>query len=357
VGRRIAERLLHDDPELAGSFDVDAIEAACLAHDLGHPPFGHIAETELDRLTREKGVDGFEGNAQTFRIVTKLGIRHQDPSMRGFDLTGDTLDAGMKYPWLSTNDNAKTKGKWGAYTSEKDEFDRVKPGGQGKSIAAKIMDWADDITNAVHDTEDFFRAGLIPLHYLRESADEQKRFLDDVLTRWKNKSKPKPADWDKHYRGPFENIAPFFPRRCFDGTRRSRYSLIVMRNNLISRFSNSLQIDGARDVKIKDQDRGLVNILKELTWTYVIHSPALATQQEGQRRVVENLFLVFLESLTNGMNLVPTRHRHLVELIEVGDDAARISADILCEMTDAEALSLWTRISGISAASFATSVR
>ena len=96
VGRRIAEKLNQTQPESREFVSPDVVEAACLAHDLGHPPFGHTAEHTLNELARNFG--GFEGNAQSFRIVTRLASR--SPNYSGLDLTAATLAASLKYPWL-----------------------------------------------------------------------------------------------------------------------------------------------------------------------------------------------------------------------------------------------------------------
>jgi dGTPase len=93
-----------------GGIDPERVEAAALAHDLGHPPFGHIAEKELDRLIVGVGADdGFESNAQAFRIVTKLAVRKEE--FPGLNLTRATLDAVLKYPWLRESSGPKHS-KW-----------------------------------------------------------------------------------------------------------------------------------------------------------------------------------------------------------------------------------------------------
>jgi len=117
VGRRLAERLLKLHPkEVAASegVDPDVVEAACLAHDLGHPPFGHIAEEVLNEVAEKAG--GFEGNAQSFRIVTKLAFR--SPKYVGLDLSRATLSAILKYPCFRGKGKAR-KPKWGSYSTEK----------------------------------------------------------------------------------------------------------------------------------------------------------------------------------------------------------------------------------------------
>lgn len=109
MGRRLAEMLLLKQPEFAKhTVNPDVVEAACLAHDLGHPPFGHVAEEVLNELSYHFG--GFEGNAQSFRIVARLASRSRDYT--GLDLTRATLAATLKYPWYRGENVEKPK-KWG----------------------------------------------------------------------------------------------------------------------------------------------------------------------------------------------------------------------------------------------------
>src|SRR5665811_1500677 len=157
---------------------------ASLAHDLGHPPFGHGAERELNELIAGDGLaplrdwqdpDGYEGNAQTFRILNRLDVRFDD--LAGLDLTRATLSATSKYPWLRENSGERHR-KWGVYASEQDEFDwsrshLIDHRRDHKTLEAEIMDWSDDIAYAVHDLEDFYRAGLVPLDRLISDGDER----------------------------------------------------------------------------------------------------------------------------------------------------------------------------------------
>jgi dGTPase len=172
--------------EAWGGLSPDVVEAAALAHDLGHPPFGHIAEEELNtqvsaELCQAAGKDpakerceGYEGNAQSFRIVTALAVRRG--AGRGLDLTRATPNATLKYPW-KFGENPDSPKKYGAFACGDTAYRFARevqvPGPDPKfvrSLEAQIMDWADDITYSVHDTEDFYRAGLIPLDRLA-SAD------------------------------------------------------------------------------------------------------------------------------------------------------------------------------------------
>jgi dGTPase len=200
VARRIAELLSITQGHLANglALNADVAESAGLAHDLGHPPFGHIAEEELDELVKGKlgkTAEGYEGNAQSFRIVTALTISDTAPESRdiqpGLNLTKATLNANLKYPWFYKQNPSKPR-KWGAYASEKAVFEWARKDQTilVRSAEAEIMDWADDITYAIHDMVDFYCAGLIPLHLLatektggEPSRREWQAFFDEVCSR------------------------------------------------------------------------------------------------------------------------------------------------------------------------------
>ena len=128
--------------------------------------------------------DGFNGNAQSFRIATNLALRSTE--YPGLDLTRATLNALLKYPW-SRGPTGKQHQKWGAYKTEQEQFEwarRLCPDGdQRKSAEAELMDWADDVTYAVHDVADFYRAGLIPLDRLEKDPSERDRFLESAFRR------------------------------------------------------------------------------------------------------------------------------------------------------------------------------
>ncbi len=200
VARRIAE--YHTNPgtptspsliAALGGIDPDVVEAASLAHDLGHPPFGHIAEEVLDQELRARDVnDGFEGNPQSFRIVTVLELRQA--KRPGLNLTRATLNAILKYPWHREDGHEKKERKWGAYRSEEGIFRWSRamnpPDDESQSLEATIMDWADDISYSVHDLEDFYRVGLIPLDRLASDSKEIDRFIKRAFERWKRRKIP-----------------------------------------------------------------------------------------------------------------------------------------------------------------------
>ena len=146
--------------------DPDLVDAACLAHDLGHPPFGHNGESALAELAA--GCGGFEGNAQSLRLLTRLEAKVIGA---GLNLTRATLDATLKYPWLPRPGQAK----YGAYASDAAAFGWIRAGApEGRPcLEAQVMDWSDDVAYSVHDLEDGLQAGMIRLSQLRDDAERR----------------------------------------------------------------------------------------------------------------------------------------------------------------------------------------
>jgi dGTPase len=159
--------------------DPDLVDAACLAHDIGHSPFGHNGEAALHELAASCG--GFEGNAQSLRLLTRL-----EPKVAGagLNLTRATLDATLKYPWFNSGGSSASPGgrtqkppgtprKFGVYAEDAGVFAWIRQGApEGRPcLEAQVMDWADDVAYSVHDLEDGFYAGLITFKNLKSSAE------------------------------------------------------------------------------------------------------------------------------------------------------------------------------------------
>ena len=360
VARRLAEKLIAERPRIAGALgiDPDIAETAALCHDLGHPPFGHVIEHELDQLVVRAGdPDGFEGNAQSFRIVTKLAIRNSQFS--GLNLTRAALAAVLKYPWFRAK-QGKHHRKWGAYKSERREFTwaRQLHDRNVRSADADIMDRADDVAYSVHDVEDFYRAGLIPLHLLGSQSSETDRFVSGVLSR---ASKHHLMLTEKQIRRALERVLDLFPLTgTYDGRSANRAYLRSFTSKLIANYLTSIQLTSTADASTRHTTMPAdlateVDVLKQLVWHYVILNPSLTTQQFGHRKVVRELFTILLEASRKETDLLPpSAQDELTKLNRLRTAKARriarirLTADTIAGMSEQSILLLHKRISGVA---------
>ena len=372
IARRLAEYTVERQPKEAralGNINPDVVEAAALAHDLGHPPFGHIAEVQLDNLVKDFGnSDGFEGNPQSFRIVTRLALRNQD--FPGLNLTRATLNAILKYPWLRRTDGGLHERKWGAYSSEEREFNWARELGEGevKSAEAELMDWADDIAYSVHDLDDFYRVGLIPLDRLLNDSDERSLFLNSVRSRWEGQRRQDDLeDWDQLSEA-FVEVTKWISstrrhlHRPYTGVREQRANLRSLTASLINRYvTDAVALRESRQgadrlLAIVPEYQMEVKILKELTWVYVIDAPGLATQQFGQRKMIKELFEILTDAASaSDFSVFPPRLSEDLRQARLGKQCkashrviSRTVADYISSMTERQAIELHQRLTGTS---------
>ena len=155
--------------------DPDVVETACLAHDIGHPPFGHNGELALAELAA--GCGGFEGNAQTLRLLTRLETKVPGA---GLNLTRASLDAVLKYPWPEPAGG----GKYNYYADDAPVFDWIRLGApeRRRCLEAQVMDWADDVAYSTHDLEDGLNAGLVTFGQLHDPAE--RAVVAQVTQEW-----------------------------------------------------------------------------------------------------------------------------------------------------------------------------
>jgi dGTPase len=346
VARRIAEKLLKtrgNRPLLRqlGGLDATVVEAASFAHDLGHPPFGHIGEEELDERLRAAGEDdGYEGNAQSFRIITKLESR--DPRVHGLDLTRATLNATLKYPCLRPASAGNRKVKFGAYETEKTEFEFARALGpnQSRCLEAEIMDWADDITYAVHDLEDFYRVGRIPLETLGKSPNELSIFLQAMCQRLGKKT------GCQQYEDTAKELFTFCPvSERYSGTHLQRAALRGFASSLIHEAISGTQISSGGLVRPPRAER-VVTILKQLAWHYVIEDPAVATEQFGRRKMIQTLFEIFQRAanVQAKWRLFPLTFQE--QLKDGSTPPARVASDYIASLGEQRAVELFSELTG-----------
>ena len=277
--------------------DPDLVDAACLAHDLGHPPFGHNGESALAVLAA--GYGGFEGNAQSLRLLTRLETKVPGA---GLNLARATLDATLKYPWLAGKGPANTP-KFGAYEQDAEVFDWIRFGAPpGRScLEAQVMDWADDIAYSVHDLEDGLQAGLITLAALRDPA-EQRGIAELTATEYCDPGTVSTAELS----GVF---AALLGLGCwpadFDGGPHALAALKNLTSELIGRFCRAAQAATlqaspgsggaagltryAADLVVPRTQRLECALLKGVTARYVMNRPGVRAAQAAERDLVAEL--------------------------------------------------------------------
>ena len=227
------------------------------------------------------------------------------------------------------------------------------------------MDWADDVTYSVHDVEDCFRAGLIPLHLLKSyderRSKERERFLEYVVQS-ERRDKVLASLSVGEIAAIFDDLliyAAFSFEQPYEGSRKDHATLRTFTSRLISRLINQLQLrepaDAAESTVTKDVvEQQEIAILKQLTWFYVIDAPALAMQHKAQKKIIEKLCKVFLSAAQEKKpsGVLPIYYRDLLSTPGMSDDEkSRAAVDLIASMTESQAATVYQRIEGISLSS------
>ncbi|WP_174776779.1 MULTISPECIES: deoxyguanosinetriphosphate triphosphohydrolase [Cryobacterium] len=342
VGRELALRL---------GLDPDIVDTACLAHDIGHPPFGHNGEKALNTWSADIG--GFEGNAQTLRLLTRLEpkVFGRDGRSYGLNLTRASLDASCKYPWPAESSVADPSGraKYGFYPDDREAFEWMRSGAPERrlSIEAQVMDLSDDIAYSVHDFEDAVVNGYIDVGQLGSRANHES--LLATMTEWTGDGLSE------------EDLADAFDRldslnawlETWSGSRHDQGLLKNLTSQLIGRFSGAA-VRATREaspgadlirfgahVVVPREVEAEIAVLKGIVATFVM------TRQTRKPIYVEQRQVLTL--------LARTLHATGDEHLDAGyredwhaatDDAARkrVVVDQVASLTDQSALAWYTRL-------------
>jgi dGTPase len=323
--------------------DPDLLDTSCLAHDLGHPPFGHNGEGALAELAGSCG--GFEGNAQSFRLLTRLEAKTVDTDGRsvGLNLTRASLDAVTKYPWPY----AIHLRKFGVYEDDLEIYHWMREGAPDsrRCIEAQIMDWSDDVSYSVHDLEDALVAGQIEV----SQFDRDLPLLHSVMI----------GDYgvDASEAEAAEALSRLQELSCwpthFDGTHRSLARLKDFASQLIGRFILSAELETRKvhgenklsrygaDLEVPFEQRIEVGLLKSVTGLYLINAPIAQERYRKQRIVISELVEMVLAAAPESLDGI-----FLADWQSATTDAARLRVviDQIASLTDPGAYALHARL-------------
>jgi dGTPase len=375
--------------------DPDLVDAACLAHDLGHPPFGHNGELAL--AGQAAGFGGFEGNAQSLRLLTRLEAKVPGA---GLNLTRATLDATIKYPWAASRGPAgeaggvgsgavalgagpgsgagpaqgsdpapapgQATGKFGYYADDAEVFAWIReeaPDGR-TCLESQVMDWADDVAYSVHDLEDGLHAGHITLAALRDPAERQ--VLAELTAEQYCPLEPvSVAELAEVFSALLD--LPFWPG-SFDGGPRALAALKHLTSELIGRFCRTVEqatlaaarravpalagADGggggtpgltryAASLLVPRQQRLECALLKGVTAHYVMSREGAAAVQARQRELIAELTVAVAEGAPGTLDR-SLRPAH--ESAACDAERARVVIDQIASLTDTSAMAWHTRL-------------
>jgi dGTPase len=277
--------------------DPDVVDVAGLAHDIGHPPFGHNGEAALDAVAQPCG--GFEGNAQTLRVLTRLEAKVPGA---GLNLTRASLDATCKYPWPRKPGSRK----FGVYPDDLPVFAWLRtgaPAGQRRCLEAQVMDWADDVAYSVHDVEDGVHGGYLSLRPLLDDPDERARLCADVAGTYSDE----PPDVLAHTLTGLLADEVVVAVADYDGSYRAQIALKRMTSVLTGRFVSSAvgathsrhgsepMRRYAADLVVPRTVRIQCALLKGMALRYVMRARAAEHWYEQQRTILVDLVTALCE--------------------------------------------------------------
>lgn len=334
--------------------DADVVDAACLAHDIGHPPFGHNGEAVLHELAADIG--GFEGNAQTLRVLTRLEAKrvHADGRPAGLNLTRASLDAATKYPWVRGEGPGEAgTAKFGVYADDVEVFRWVREGTPATAahrlcLEAQVMDWSDDVAYCVHDVEDAIASGRVAPEALRDRDVQQQVAV--LAHDWYAPDLPVEELMGALVSVLGSGVVPSH----HTGTRADLAALKDMTSRLIGHFVHTVELATrerygpgvltryAADLVVPDRIRAQAAMLKAVAAHFVMLSEERRAVMDTEREVVTELVRRYLAD----PSLMDPVHREAWDAAErAGDDAAarRAVIDQVASFSDVRALAVFAR--------------
>jgi dGTPase len=369
LARAIACNLLEEEPRIAICLTPELAEAAALAHDLGHPPFGHAGEQTLDaclcEVSRRTGLDGkralrFEANAQTFHIL--VAVEPKSPAYPGLNLTRGTLAAVVKYPYEQDVGNDKfifasdaASARWVLRRGTRLLGAAPKPRGARPrlSVTCQLLDWADDCAYSIHDVEDALAA-----QFLRSSQLGERRFAARVAERYEATcaSEAVPALAIEEVR---ERLAALEARlRPPDSGDERAHRKQVLRDLVdglvtavaVEPVSGARRPDYAWRLVVPDEARILSSLCKSIVWEAVITEPRVAAMTTKGKGVLRELFQLLMTELVERRScaVFPRYYRPTIEpcLGKGESEAAQAVCNFLSLLTDGGALRLHALLRG-----------
>ncbi|MEI7540545.1 MAG: deoxyguanosinetriphosphate triphosphohydrolase [Actinomycetes bacterium] len=334
IGRELGESL---------GADPDLQDTACLAHDLGHPPFGHNGEEALAEIAADFG--GFEGNAQSFRLLVRLEAKTVDAGGKsiGLNLTRASLDGATKYPWP----RSQNPRKFGVYDDDVDVFTWMRQGApiDKKCIEAQIMDWSDDCAYSVHDLEDAIFANQISV----KNFDTDFAEIYTVMTRDYGSDATAQEAIDAHKRLSSLSAWPHY----YDGTHRSLARLKDSTSQLIGRFVLAAELETRKvhgdgplsryiaNLEIPREQLVEVDFLKAIAGHYLINAAHSQDRYAKQQIIVSELVEMLLACAPRELDSF-----FLKSWDEAADETARMRVviDQVAALTDPGAYALHARL-------------
>jgi dGTPase len=381
--------------------DIDLVNFAALAHDLGHPPFGHNGEKALDALMRDQG--GFEGNAQTLRIVARLEKKEtvdfpstsSTPTLFserndlriGLNLTLRALASILKYDEVIPHSRDNPKLRKGYYASEEELVSQIKEAVTGnrqctpfRTLECAIMDLADDIAYSTYDLEDSFKAGFLsPISMMSLDNGRKKEISDAVNEKMEEEYGPMPRErqitpenmheiflyvFEKIYQPTQSDLSDrtaeeiavinstqVYSRSselCDDGYLRAEFTSKLV--NLLMQgveFFQNREIPALSTVKFDLRTFRIVEVLKRVAFTTIIDSNRLKMAEHRGTEIIKQIFEALIKP-EQGKKLLPKDWRVIYECSEFRHRAV---CDFIAGMTDRYCIEFYSRLVGINAPS------